>query len=262
MIEFSDNIWFFIIVGFCAQIVDGALGMAYGTLSSSILLTMGVPPATASASVHSAQFFTTGIAAASHSYFKNVRWRLCAILAISGIVGGVLGSMFLMSIDGKLIRPFIAIYLLLLGLNILRKCYKMRRHDLAQKFFEKSNNRVRSWKRYVPIGFFGGLFDSIGGGGWGPIVTTNLIALGKSPRFVIGSVTVAEFFVKTAIASTFLTMMHFEFHTVVLGLLIGGVVAAPLGAIVLRFIKPELLMTLVGFLIVGLSLVQIIGVFL
>jgi uncharacterized membrane protein YfcA len=259
--ELTSEFWIFLAVGFAAQIVDGALGMAYGTLSSSILLAMGVPPATASASVHSAQFFTTGLSALSHSYFKNVKWRLCFILALAGTLGGCIGAFFLTSVDGALIKPWIALYLLILGLNILWKVYKRAYEEADKAKVEKSNERMRSVKFLGPLGFFGGLFDSIGGGGWGPIVTSNLLAKGKSPRFAIGSVNTAEFFVKTSIAASFMVMMDFEFHTVVLGLLVGGVIAAPFGALILRFIKPEALMTLVGFLITGLSILQLYGAF-
>lgn len=242
-----SEFWTYVGIGFLAQIVDGALGMAYGTLCTSVLLASGLPPVTVSASVHTAQFFTTGLSALSHSYFKNVHKKLLLVIAVSGALGGLIGAMLLTQIDGKLIKPWIAAYLLYLGFFILWRRYR------GKKFM----TGVSAWNRNLfraVLGLLGGFLDALGGGGWGPIVTSNLIARNEDPRLVIGTVNVAEFFVKTLIAVTFIvTLSANNFTTVVLGLLVGGVVAAPLGAFVLRFIKPETLMGFVGFLIIGLS---------
>lgn len=240
---------FFILVGFIAQIVDGALGMAYGTLSTSILLALGLPPATVSVSVHTAQVFTTGFSGLFNTFFKNVKWKLCLILSVAGIAGGVGGAHILANIDGHALRPWIAGYLFILGLTIIYKVFRAK------------NDRKPVWRRFpffVPaLGAAGGFLDSIGGGGWGPIVTSHLLAGREdAPRFVIGSANVAEFFVKSSIAVTLVTLIGFNFEKIVMGLLIGGVIGAPLGAYILRFIKPEKLMVLVGILICGLSLWQ------
>lgn len=241
-----SEFWTYAAVGFLAQIVDGALGMAYGTLSTAVLLTAGVPPLTASASVHTAQFFTTGISALSHSYFKNMNLRLLLILAVSGAIGGLIGALLLTQISGKAIKPWIAGYLMYLGLFILWRRVRGKKFTTPPKTF--SNNVFRSG-----LGLFGGFMDALGGGGWGPIVTSNLIVRNEDPRLVIGTVNVAEFFVKTLIAIAFIATTAFSFHTVVLGLLAGGIVAAPFGAYILRYIKPEFLMTGVGILITCLS---------
>ena len=238
------DFWSYVCVGFLAQMVDGALGMAYGTLSTSVLLAAGVPPLTASASVHTAQFFTTGISSLSHYYFKNVNRRLMIMLAFSGAVGGIGGAMLLTMIDGKILKPWISAYLMALGIIILWRII----------FGRKSAPPDRDKKRQmVPLGIIGGFLDALGGGGWGPIVTTSLMVKGRDPRIVIGSVNTAEFFVKTTIATTFITTIGLNFHDVVLGLLVGGIIAAPLGAFILRFIKPQILMACVGTLIVALS---------
>lgn len=249
MIEiiYSSEFWSYVAIGFIAQIVDGALGMAYGTLCTSVLLATGLPPVTVSASVHTAQFFTTGLSALSHSYFKNIHKKLLLVLAVSGALGGLIGALLLTKIDGNLIKPWIAVYLLYLGFFIVWRRYR------GKKFM----TGVSAWNRNLfrsGLGVLGGFLDALGGGGWGPIVTSNLIARNEDPRFVIGSVNAAEFFVKTLIAVTFIVTLTLDnFTTVVLGLLVGGVIAAPLGAYVLRLIKPETLMGFVGFLIIGLS---------
>ena len=238
------DFWMYVLIGFLAQLVDGALGMAYGTLCTAVLLTAGVPPVTASASVHSAQFFTTGISALSHTWFKNVNKKLFLALALAGSAGGILGAMALSHVDEKFIKPWVAVYLMFLGFLILWKRY--RKQQLV-----KSEIKSRAPFRYG-LGFIGGFLDALGGG-WGPMVTTNLMVRNEDPRLVIGSVNSAEFFVKTTIALTFIATMAFSFHEVVLGLLAGGLLAAPFGAVIVRFIKPEILITLVGVVITLLS---------
>lgn len=254
MFELTADFWIYLAIGFAAQIVDGALGMAYGTLSTSILLATGLPPVLASASVHTAQFFTTGIAAASHAYFKNIDRVILIVLSIAGICGGMIGATLLTKADGDFIKPWIAAYLLLLGLSIIWKFINAHKRLLPPLIHRK---------RYISaLGFLGGLLDSIGGGGWGPIVTSNLIAHNEPPRQVIGSVNAAEFFVKTAIAGVFIAALGFQFHQIVLGLLVGGIIAAPLGAFLLRFVPTRFLLLLVGILISGLSIYQIITIWL
>lgn len=240
----DPGFWTYVLVGFAAQIVDGALGMAYGTLSTAFLLSTGVPPLITSASVHTAQFFTTGISSASHYYFKNVEKRLMVILALAGAVGGIAGASLLTMIDGNLLKPYISAYLMALGILILWRI-------IARKTAPPPSRDKK--RQIVPLGITGGFLDALGGGGWGPIVTTSLMVRGRDPRMVIGTVNAAEFVVKTSIALAFIITIGFTFHEVVLGLLIGGVLAAPLGAYVLRFIKPQMLMGLVGVLILSLS---------
>lgn len=246
--EISSELITYILVGFCAQLVDGALGMAFGVISSTVLLSIGQAPAVVSASVHTAEMVVSGFSAGSHIYFRNVNWKLCLPLAFFGALGGVAGATLLVNIDGNAIKPFISVYLLMLGLFILWKA------GLAKK--ETPPNLLPVSKLSV-LGIGGGALDAIGGGGWGPIVTSNLIARGDNPRQVIGSVNTSEFIVSAAVTLAFITTLGFHFTDIVLGILIGGVMGAPLGAYVLRFFTAKTLMRLVGFLITGLSLLQI-----
>ena len=235
------NIVVFIIVGFVAQIIDGALGMAYGVSSNSFLLSIGIPPAAASASVHTAEVFTTCVSGISHLKFGNVDKKLFKKLLIPGVIGGVLGAYILTAVPGKTIKPFIGFYLLIMGVVILRKA------------FRKIEERKVETK-LVPLGAVGGFFDAIGGGGWGPIVTSTLMARGHNPRRTIGSVNLSEFFVTVAEAATFFTILGLIHWQVIVGLLIGGVIAAPLAAYVCKRLPSRALMIIVGTLIMALSI--------
>lgn len=231
----------FILVGFLAQLVDGALGMAYGVISTSILLGMGVPPVTASASVHAAEVFTTGVSSLSHHYYQNIDRRLLLRLAIPGCLGAILGATFLAQTPGGLIRPFVAMYLLFMAVLILRRAI------VRQPPAERPH-------RVEPLGFFGALLDTVGGGGWGPVVSSTLIARGRTPRYVIGSVNVAEFFVTVAASATFAAATDMNYGIVVLGLLIGGVMAAPLAGYLTSRLPHRPLMGIVGVLLIILSI--------
>ena len=232
----------FIGAGFIAQIIDGALGMAYGVSCSTLLLSIGVPPAIASASVHTAEVFTTGVSGLSHIYMRNIDKRLFFRLVFTGIAGAVIGAYLISKIlDGKIIKPYIAGYLLILGVYILLKSIKNKQPT-------KSN-----WKYAPYLGFIGAFFDSIGGGGWGPIVSSNLINKGNSPREVIGTVNTAEFFVTFFSTGVFIFILGIEAWKPVLALVIGGVIAAPIGAYILKFMSPKIIMRLVGILIIVTS---------
>lgn len=249
----DESILIYVLIGFLAQLVDGALGMAYGTLCTAVLLAMGVPPATVSAGVHSAQFFTAGLSGVAHTLLKNIDWRLCVSLALAGVLGGIIGALFLVHMDTDFIRPWISGYLLLLGILIVLRSLKGGASE------KKKDDRGPGI--FTPVlGFFSGLLDAIGGG-WGPMVTSTLIARGEQPRYAIGSVNAAEFFVKTAIAATFFTTIGLVFHKIVIGLLIGGVLAAPFGACILRVVNLRLLIGMVGGLIIALSIYQLSKVF-
>jgi hypothetical protein len=239
------SILLYVLVGFVAQMIDGALGMAYGISSNTFLLSIGIPPATASASVHMAEVFTTGISGFSHWKLGNIDWKLVRRLLIPGVIGGVAGAYLLTSIDGDVIKPYISAYLLIMGLVILIKAfnYKIEPH-----------NGVHT-ARVSALGVVGGFFDAIGGGGWGPIVTTTLVARGKDARQTIGSVNFSEFFVTFAESLTFvLTLSFLGYWKVILGLLIGGAIAAPLAAILTKRLPVKTLMFIVGILIIGLSI--------
>ena len=211
----------FIIVGFLAQLIDGSLGMAYGVSSNTFLLTLGMSPVLASASVHTAEIFTTLISGISHFSLGNVDRDLFKRLVIPGVIGGAIGAYILVNVPTDIIKPIVSIYLLLMGLRILYMAYR-------NVIVEKIATKVEL------LGLIGGFFDAIGGGGWGPIVTTTLIAEGSHPRKAIGSVNASEFFVTVVEAITFfLTLGTLQWNTV-LGLFSGGVIAAPIGAFVTR----------------------------
>jgi uncharacterized membrane protein YfcA len=240
--SFDKEFLLFIAAGFVAQIIDGALGMAYGVSCSTMLLGIGVPPAIASASVHTAEVFTTGVSGLSHIFMRNIDKKLFFKLVFTGVAGAIVGA-FLISkvLDGKKIKPYIAAYLLFLGIYILIKSFK------------KIKAKASNWRFAPALGFIGAFFDSIGGGGWGPIVSSNLIDKGNSPREVIGTVNTAEFFVTFFSTGVFIFFLGIEAWKPVLALIIGGVIAAPIGAYVLRFMSPTTIMRLVGVLIIVTS---------
>jgi uncharacterized membrane protein YfcA len=235
----------YVLVGFLAQLIDGALGMAYGVSSNTFLLSLGIPPAAASASVHMAEVVTTGVSGVSHWRLGNIDWNLVKRLLIPGVLGGIAGAYLLTSIDGNVIKPFVSAYLLLMGVIILVK---------ASRYDPKPHSGVHT-ARVSALGTVGGFFDAIGGGGWGPIVTTTLVARGKDTRLTIGSVNFSEFFVTLAESITFvLTLSFAQYWQIILGLLVGGVIAAPLAAILTRKLPVKALMMLVGVLIIVLSI--------
>jgi uncharacterized membrane protein YfcA len=239
---FNPGLIDFILVGLAAQLVDGALGMAYGATCSSFLLSLGLSPATASASVHIAEIFTTGASGLSHLRFGNVNKKLFLYLLFPGIVGAVAGAYLLSDfIDGDIIKPFIAIYLLILGFIILKKA------------FQKKTVK-RKVKRIGWLAGAGGFMDAVGGGGWGPIVTSTLLSTGRSASYTIGSVNLAEFFIALAGAGTFLLFTSIDGWQAIIGLIIGGVIASPFAAFLVAKVKRKPLMVLVGTLIVVLSI--------
>lgn len=251
----EDSFILFAVVGFLAQIVDGALGMAYGVVSSSVLLAFGVPPAAASASVHAAELFTTAASASSHVWHRNVNWRLFRLLAPAGILGGVVGTYVLTAIDGNVLRPWVAAYLGLMGVYILYRAYRavvpIDAHRAAL---------------VAPLGLVGGFADAVGGGGWGPVVTTGLVGTGGAPREMIGTVNTVEFFLTAAVSAAFVAALltgHWEeaeglmtYATAVGGLIVGGVLAAPLAGYVTRYLPQRYLMVAVGVLVTLLGIYQ------
>jgi len=235
----------FIAVGFVAQLVDGALGMAFGVITNTLLVSViGIAPARASASVHLVESFTTAASAISHVFHRNVDWRLFARLVIPGMVGGIAGAYLLSNIDGALARPYVMAYLSGIGVYLLWRAWRMD-HGAAYK-----PARV-----IAPLGLVGGFLDAAGGGGWGPIVTSNLLVQGTEPRSTIGTVNTAEFFLTTTISLTFIATLGLEAFSIgVVGLVIGGLLAAPLGAMLVKRIKPKPLLTMVGIVLIATSL--------
>lgn len=239
--ELGAEFWTFVAIGIFAQLVDGALGMAFGVIGTSVLLATGVAPAQASAMIHIAEIFTTAASGVSHYVNKNVSWTIVKRIAIPGVIGGIVGSTVLANLDGKMIAPFVNAYLLLMGLLILVRAYR--------KFSE-----VEASRRGMPvIGFTGGALDAIGGGGWGPVVTSTLIGTGHVPRYVIGSVNLTEFFVTVATSATLVLYLGWADLTPVIPLVLGGLIAAPFAGLIARVAPTRILMVVVGLLVVGLA---------
>lgn len=229
-----------IVVGFVAQLIDGALGMAYGVTSTSVLLSLGISPAPASASVHTSEIFTTLTSGLSHLRLKNVDKSLFKKLLIPGIIGGVLGACTLTFMPTEIVKPLVGIYLLIMGLLILLK------------LFHKKETKLKT--NVTLLGWVGGLLDAIGGGGWGPVVTSTLVARGNNPRFTIGSVNLAEFFVTLTEAATFFALLRITHWELIIGLIIGGIIAAPFAAYTCKRLHPRILMAIVGVVVIALSI--------
>jgi uncharacterized protein len=220
--------------------------MAFGQISSTLLIAKGVPPQLASAGVHTAETFTTAVSAISHVAHRNVDWRLFFRLVIPGVIGGVLGAYVLTSVDAGVAKPFVLTYLSALGLYLFYRGV-MHRHTERQP------------KIVSPLGAIGGFLDAAGGGGWGAIVTSNLLVQGSNPRKTIGTVNTAEFFLTITISATFIAAIGWKAFTVyTLGLLIGGVAAAPFGAWIAKRVNPDKLLAFVGAL---LTIVSIYGLY-
>ncbi len=237
----DQNIFVFIAVGFIAQMIDGALGMAYGVSASTFLLSLGVSPLVASASVHAAEIFTTAVSGASHYRLGNVDKALVKKLAVPGVLGAVLGAYILTAVPGDKIKPIVSAYLLIMGLYILFKAIRNIHQEARIKHISL-------------LALAGGFLDVSGGGGWGPVVTTTLVANGNTPRTTIGSVNLTEFFVTAAASVTFVLTVGLDYWRVILGLAIGGAVAAPLAARICQWLPQRALMSLVGLVIIGLSI--------
>lgn len=255
-----DTFLLFLLVGILAQAVDGALGMAYGVISTSVLLALGVPPAAASASTHAAEVFTTAASASSHVVHKNIEWRLFVPLAVAGVIGGTLGAYVLTGIDSNIIKPFIVAYLALIGVWILWRAG----HDIHPR-------KLPRWVA-APFGLIGGFLDAIGGGGWGPTVTSSMIGSGQEPRKAIGTVNTAEFFLTVAVSATFVWALvsgHWteaeglkDHAAAVAGLVVGGVIAAPFAGLIVKKVPRKVLTYAVGILLVGLAIFQGVNLFL
>lgn len=248
----DENFHWIVLAGFLAQLVDGALGMGYGVTSTTILLSMGVNLAAISGSIHTAEMFASGASGYSHYKFGNVNKKLFKILVIPGVIGAIIGAICLKEFGeshSKYLRPVLASYTMFLGLRILYNA------------FRKQQQKPKKFKRYGMLAGAGGFLDSFGGGGWGPIVTTTLITKGRSPRFVIGSVSLTEFFVTLASALTFFTLMGVSHWQVIVALIIGGLIAAPLAARLAGKLPKKTALILLGCLVIFWSIRIIIKIF-
>ncbi len=216
----DENFKWMVLAGFLAQLVDGATSMGYGVTSAIVLMSANVSPAAISGSIHTAEMFASGASGYSHYKFGNVNKKMFKALLIPGVIGAVLGAVLLVKFGEthiSYIRPIMAVYTLFLGVKIFINAFK--------KATEK-----KKFRRYGLLAGVGGFLDSFGGGGWGPIVTATLITKGRTPRFVVGSVSLTEFFVTLASAFTFFTLIGVQHWQVILALIIGGLIAAPIAA--------------------------------
>jgi len=237
----TPEFWSAVAVGLVAQTVDGALGMAYGITSTSFLLATGSSPAVASASVHIAEVFTTGVSGISHIKFGNVDKGLLLRLLVPGIIGAGAGAWLVSSVNGATIKPLITAYLLLMGLYVISKVFRTVR------------TRVEAPRHVAKLGLAGGFVDAVGGGGWGPVVTTTLVGTGNDPRMTIGSVNLAEFFLTFVSAGVFTLLVGESPWLTVAGLVIGGLFAAPFAAMLTRRLRTKALLAMVGSVIAAIS---------
>ncbi len=246
----------FLIIGFFAQFIDGTVGMGYGAFSGSLLIGLGVMPALASASIHTAEIFVSLFSGVSHLRFGNVRKDWLRLLVIPGVIGGPAGAYFLASIPGAAIKPFITSFLLVLGILILYRFVPKRTSSPSKLSMVLSNPRFSS-RKIIGLGLVASFLDAMGGGGWGPIATPGLILTeNEEPRKVIGTVNLAEFFITIAIAVTFFIALGTEeYNWRVIGmLLLGGAIAAPLAAYLCKRLPPRVLGIFVGVALVGYNL--------
>lgn len=225
----------FIAIGFAAQLVDGALGMAFGVITNTLLVgVMGVPPAQASQRVHVVECFTTAVSGISHLLHRNIDPKLFFRLVIPGVIGGVTGAYLLSNLDGDVVKPFVMLYLASIGLYLLWRGIMYP-------------PKIREARVVAPLGLVGGFLDAAGGGGWGPVVTSNLLIQGTDPRKVVGTVSSVEFFLTLSISATFIYQLGIaDLAGATLGLLIGGMCAAPFGAFAAKHLPAKTMLILVG----------------
>lgn len=247
----DKNFGFMILAGFLAQLVDGALGMGYGVTSATILLSMGINLSAISGSIHTAEMFASGASGYSHYKFGNVNKKLFKLLVVPGVIGAIAGA-FLLSKYGdthaQFVKPIMAAYTLFLGVRIFLNGFR-------------NKNVKKKFKHYGWLAGAGGFLDSFGGGGWGPIVTTTLITKGRTPRFVVGSVSIAEFFVTLASALTFFGLIGISHWQVIIALILGGLLAAPLAAKLAGKLPRKTSFILLGILVVIWSLRILVKLF-
>jgi uncharacterized membrane protein YfcA len=247
----KDNHLFYwmLLIGFGAEIIAGSMGMGYGVICTSLLLIMNVPPPVVSASIHSAESFTSAAGTISHWQLGNINKKLAKALAIPAIIGAVVGARLLSYVGGryeKITKPFIAAYTIYLGIKILQNAFK-----------KKEGKRQKKKSNITALGLIGGFIDSFGGGGWGPLVTGTFIKNGHTPRFVIGSSTLAKCLLTVASAITFIFTIGIQHWNVVAGLLIGGIVTAPFSAMLTAKLPTKKMFVAVGVVVIFCGLITI-----
>jgi hypothetical protein len=247
----NPHFYYFLIAGFIFAMIDGAIGMSYGVTSTTFSLSMGIPPASASTAVHISEILSNGIAGWMHFKMGNVNKKLFKLLIIPGAIGAVLGAYLLSSLEhySHYTKPVVSIYTLILGIVILRKAFKANQKVAA-------NNKI---KKIGALGFTGGFIDAVGGGGWGSIVLSSLIAGGRNARYSLGTVKMSRFFIALLSSLTFVTMLNDLQWYAVAGLVIGSAVASPIAAKVSNKISAKTIMVAVGVIVVLVSLRSVIN---
>ena len=238
---FTPEFFFFALIGFTAQLIDGSLGMAYGISANALLLSLGIVPAQASASIHIAEVATSGISGATHYGFGNVDMKLVKKLVIPGVIGAAAGALVLVWLPVQIMKIAVCLYLAVMGSIILHKV------------FQKNKPAETHHHKVIPLGLFGGFFDASGGGGWGTIVTSTLVAKGSVPRLAVGTVNMAEFFVALSSSLVFIATLPMINWNIALGLALGGAIAAPFSAYLAHLIPAKTFMFLIGCAIILLS---------
>jgi len=247
----KDNNLFYwmLLVGFTAEIVAGSMGMGYGVICTTILLIINVPPPVISASIHSAESFTSAAGTISHWQLGNINKKLAKSLAIPAIIGAITGALLLSYVGerySKMTKPFIAVYTMYLGIRILQNAFQ-----------KKDINGQKKKTNITALGLIGGFIDSFGGGGWGPLVTGTFIKNGHTPRYVIGSSTFAKCILTVASAITFIFTIGIQHWNIVAGLLIGGIVTAPFSAMLTSKLPTQKMFVAVGIVVIFCSLITI-----
>jgi uncharacterized protein len=247
VMHIPNEFYIMLAVGFFAQMVDGALGLGYGMTSAAAMMSMGIKLPAISGSIHTAEMFSSAVSGFSHYKFGNVNKKMLVWLAIPGVVGAILGSLFVIYIGEEYEHyayPFVAFYLMIIAFRLIALAFK---------------NKVirKKIKRISLLGFSGGFLDAFGGGGWGPIVTSTLLTKGRQSKYVIGTVSLAEFFVTFAATMTFFTSLGVQYWYIVLGLILGGMLAAPFAAKLAGKLPQKIAYILVALLVI-ISSIRII----
>lgn len=250
----NHNIFYWmVLVGFLAEIVAGSMGMGYGVICTTIFLMLNIPPPIISATIHSAESFTTAAGSISHYKFGNVNKKLTKRLAIPAIIGAVCGALLLTYVGeryAKMTKPLIGAYTLYLGIKILQNAFAKKNAN--------GNGGIKKKKTNITIlGLVGGFIDSFGGGGWGPLVTGTFIKNGRTPRYVIGSSTIAKFILTVASAITFVFTVGILHWNMVAGLLLGGVITAPFSAMLTSKLPVKKMFVVVGIVVIIMSIITI-----
>lgn len=250
----SYDFLFYVLLGFLAQLIDGALGMAYGLIVTTTLLASGAPPAIASASVHAAEIVTTGLAGGSHVWNRNVDWQLLKRLAPAGVAGGVAGAYILVGLPESWVKIFVVVYLMAMTVLVARRLLAGKRKKTSAAQRERKLGSV-----YVGAG--GGLLDAVGGGGWGPIVSSTLLVRGDHPRLTLGTASLSEFAVTIAVSAAFAASLDLSrYWLIVVGLIAGGAIAAPFAGILIRILPARVLILMVAVAIGLLSVFNLVQV--